>query len=45
VNCTDCPVVGEVGLYVNEAARDVPTTMARAVVFEDEPFMIVNVTV
>ena len=45
VNWTDCPAAGDVGLYVNEAARATTTVTVRLVLFEPEALVAVRVTV
>lgn len=45
VNCTACPVAGEAGLNVNDAAKGAATVTVRVDVLELEPFVTVKVTV
>jgi hypothetical protein len=46
VNCTDWLAVGDVGLYVNDAAKAAPTTViVRLVLLEPEALVAVRVTV
>jgi hypothetical protein len=45
VNCTDCPAAGDVGLYVNEAARAVATITVLLVLLDPEALVAVRVTV
>jgi hypothetical protein len=45
VNCTDCPAAGDVGLYVNEAARAAATVNVLLVLLEPEAPCIFKVTV
>ena len=45
VNCTDWPAAGDVGLYVNEAARATTTVTVLLVLLEPEVFVAVRVTV
>mgnify|MGYP001139040624 CR=1 FL=1 len=45
VNCTVCPVTGDAGLYVKEAASAVATVTVRVVEWDPDAFWTVNVTV
>jgi hypothetical protein len=45
VNWTACPVTGEAGVYVNEAASAAATVTVRIVLADPVPFVTVSVTV
>jgi hypothetical protein len=45
VNCTDCPIAGDAGLYVNDAASGIPIVIVRLVSFDPSLLVTVKVTV